>query len=245
MVIDHLRDSVPALRSCALVCKPWLPRARSYIFEKIILGIPRSSTCQRFLELIETQPVLCGYVHHLQIVNKSDGPTIASILQMLRDLESLHFGDVYIVGEGGSWPENILIAILSMQHLRSLEVCAHISSDPLQRPVSTFYRYVSGLSRLKRLNVGALPADISTVIWKAACIAQGNESERSCLREVGVYLPFDDDRRGQEEARRFNELLRRVGPGLRKLTLNVDELEFGLDTPLCESLSRTYASFTR
>jgi hypothetical protein len=64
-VIDFLHSDIPALKTCTLVCKEWLPASRYHLFSTISVD---QHHVQRFLDMLDSP--LCvwrPYIRHLQI----------------------------------------------------------------------------------------------------------------------------------------------------------------------------------
>ncbi|KAJ7510659.1 hypothetical protein B0H11DRAFT_1955653 [Mycena galericulata] len=72
LVIDEAADSSATLRSCALVCKAFLPSSQAHIFSQIELILTAGSTpSQRFERLYEVlcqSPHFIRYIKNLQII---------------------------------------------------------------------------------------------------------------------------------------------------------------------------------
>jgi hypothetical protein len=58
-ILDHLFDDIPALLSCALVCRAWLPTCRLHLFSNVSLSVPRPgdflTALEEDLEMMEEQ----------------------------------------------------------------------------------------------------------------------------------------------------------------------------------------------
>ena len=78
-IIDNLRNDLPALSNCALVCHAWLPRARFHRFSDIILTIsplvPAGSRRDKLHELVGHNAALLHInslrLHGLNILGSS------------------------------------------------------------------------------------------------------------------------------------------------------------------------------
>ena len=70
-IIDNLRNDLPALSNCALVCHAWLPRARFHRFSDIILTIsplvPAGSRRDKLHELVGHNAALLLHIHSLRL----------------------------------------------------------------------------------------------------------------------------------------------------------------------------------
>ncbi|TDL19487.1 hypothetical protein BD410DRAFT_792104 [Rickenella mellea] len=70
-IIDHLHDNRPALCSCSLVCRSWLPSSRFHLFSTVVL-------C--FIDINTGLPMICSqsstiapYVRHLELEDGWNG----------------------------------------------------------------------------------------------------------------------------------------------------------------------------
>lgn len=74
-IIDQLYNDVPSLKSCARVCKAWLPASRYHIFAKISLKAASlhgpasfpSACCRRLLSVIEQSPEVASCIRELEV----------------------------------------------------------------------------------------------------------------------------------------------------------------------------------
>ncbi|KAJ7124340.1 hypothetical protein C8R44DRAFT_147345 [Mycena epipterygia] len=73
-VIDETKADVPTLRSCALVCRDFLPRSQAHIFSNIDLILTEATQPERFHRLygvISQAPRLVRYIKGLRITSNS------------------------------------------------------------------------------------------------------------------------------------------------------------------------------
>jgi len=101
-IIDYCHDDPPTLKTCALVCKAWLPSSRSHIFQSISLRPPakptrnslfvkRDTDSQRLLRMLRSSPVIAPYIHDLSVCEGMVGRewiaqerTLPLLLRMLK-----------------------------------------------------------------------------------------------------------------------------------------------------------------
>jgi hypothetical protein len=105
-VIDHCHDDHSTLKTCALVCKTWLPSSRSHIFHAITLQPPekparsffvrRITDSQRLFRILQTSPKIALYIRELSICEGMVGRewiaqerTLPVILSMLKNVQRL------------------------------------------------------------------------------------------------------------------------------------------------------------
>ncbi|KAI0833354.1 hypothetical protein BC628DRAFT_1406428 [Trametes gibbosa] len=63
-ILDQLQDDKPALRSCALTTRSWLPRVQHHLFRSVYLDW---SNCYAFSRLLASNPLLTDHVATLEI----------------------------------------------------------------------------------------------------------------------------------------------------------------------------------
>ncbi|RXW19786.1 hypothetical protein EST38_g6074 [Candolleomyces aberdarensis] len=87
-VIDQLYDDAPSLKSCARVCRAWLPASRFHLFAKVSLKAASmhgpasfpSACCKRLLSAIEHTPEIASCIRELEVCEGSsfhfNNPTV-------------------------------------------------------------------------------------------------------------------------------------------------------------------------
>ncbi|KDR80647.1 hypothetical protein GALMADRAFT_222241 [Galerina marginata CBS 339.88] len=107
-IIDFLHDDHATLRSCALVCRSWVPSSRGHLFYDLKLsgnGSPtktQGSACHRIFRTILSSPHIASYVKKLSIVESNvtrpwtyrwvcEEITFPSLLKKLACLRVLEF----------------------------------------------------------------------------------------------------------------------------------------------------------
>ncbi|PBK93180.1 hypothetical protein ARMGADRAFT_1165417 [Armillaria gallica] len=114
IIIDELSRDRPALKSCSLISKAFLPRSRIHLFRHVTLSL--SSDSRRFCDLLSTAPFVAPLVKSLRIEEgKYDSdwsdwslwsaardcqwvcndPALPIILSSLPNLASLTIGAIY------------------------------------------------------------------------------------------------------------------------------------------------------
>lgn len=114
--IDFLHNSMPDLRTCALVSRSWVPRAQSLIFWKIDIG-GRSRLgilWERLQRTLETSPHLIRLIRRLRIGLKERTPL--PVLSRICNFTFTHLERVRI----HIWGNLILQAALALQRLFAL-----------------------------------------------------------------------------------------------------------------------------
>ncbi|KAG7446162.1 uncharacterized protein BT62DRAFT_156250 [Guyanagaster necrorhizus] len=88
-IIDTLPSDIPTLRSCSLVCRSFLPRAREHLFRQVDIGTPHLR--QSFYNLCHSSPHILHSVKSLIGVTPGEegGVSPDLILQSLPRLEKL------------------------------------------------------------------------------------------------------------------------------------------------------------
>ncbi|KAI0940639.1 hypothetical protein AcW1_003784 [Taiwanofungus camphoratus] len=115
------------LRACALVCRSWLPTARSHLFHTVVLK--RRDACARFLAATRSAPDIANYVKKLWVIANVDGD----------DSE-------------GSWSD--LVPLLLAQNLANLALllCRGVQWDKTELG-ARFYAALARLTSLKELRL--------------------------------------------------------------------------------------------
>ncbi|KZT03525.1 uncharacterized protein LAESUDRAFT_335360 [Laetiporus sulphureus 93-53] len=89
-ILDCLVDDRRALATCSLVCRAWLPTARSHLFHAVTLS--GSAQGSRFQELVQQSPYIGRYVRKLALVkpwNECGRPSHLELPQILTHLDSV------------------------------------------------------------------------------------------------------------------------------------------------------------
>ncbi|KAF9264489.1 hypothetical protein L218DRAFT_223845 [Marasmius fiardii PR-910] len=129
LIIRFLSDCKPALASCALVCRSWVPISRSILLNHIDI----STTVEPFLKLLENplQTVSIAHVESLTVSHSRYAPTLfnrlltwrssdghrtlSSILPYLKCLTLNRVGWWTLSGEA---KENLLKEFLTIKHIK-------------------------------------------------------------------------------------------------------------------------------
>jgi hypothetical protein len=74
-IIDHLHNSFPDLRACALVCRNWATSCRLHLFYHVHINIFRSSQCRRLYDVVCQSPSIAFHIRELKLSAKSRAST--------------------------------------------------------------------------------------------------------------------------------------------------------------------------
>ncbi|KAF7377718.1 hypothetical protein MSAN_00194800 [Mycena sanguinolenta] len=164
LVIDFMaEDSLSPLPNCALVCRSWLPRSRSHLFE----DCPRlldSNTIPVFRDLLQSPH--CTFRSHIRMLlfsrwephdHSTNEILLAAGLHRLKNVRTLHV-HVFMPKEIeamdlNSFRAEFLMAFGNFPAVTSLRFSSHIRNDqrlPLIELVSSF-------SALKKLTICEMP----------------------------------------------------------------------------------------
>ncbi|EMD39762.1 hypothetical protein CERSUDRAFT_112043 [Gelatoporia subvermispora B] len=78
-VIDQLCGDSKNLKTCALVCRAWLPRSRRCLYQQVIVG-PDTNVI-RLQDLLKTNPNIGGYIKQLSIHDDCGRPNFQTRIQ--------------------------------------------------------------------------------------------------------------------------------------------------------------------
>ncbi|KDQ59761.1 hypothetical protein JAAARDRAFT_205736 [Jaapia argillacea MUCL 33604] len=88
IIIDHLHNDHPTLRSCSLTCRDWVASSRSHLFR--VITLERAGDARRLQQLMTTSPGLAQYVRQLVISDPNvDSSWMAEILHLRPCFEQL------------------------------------------------------------------------------------------------------------------------------------------------------------
>lgn len=151
IVLDNLHDDQRSLRQCSLVCKAWVPRCRSYIFEHIYL---KSEDVDRWRRMMEASPEYSNLVRsftrsflrrNVEVLRISSSPENNVIpFQMLSQFSNLLTIDARRFSLEG-YPNDFLS--LKLPSVKSLIVYSLTGESSHQ--ILQFLSIFPGLSRLE------------------------------------------------------------------------------------------------
>lgn len=138
LFIDELRDSLDDLRSCALVCRSWLPRARFHLFRSISLAFPYQ--CGLLRDAIVDSPFLATLIRDISFQQDvtlaffslviAESEIHFPYLQSVR-LQNISFGQ-WVSDEVISAPIISILSLPSVTHI-GFESCAFQDAQQLNR----------------------------------------------------------------------------------------------------------------
>ncbi|RDX46357.1 hypothetical protein OH76DRAFT_1356237, partial [Lentinus brumalis] len=68
-ILDYLHDDRPALRTCCLVSRSWLPSCRYHLFSEVVVrSADHPLSLSNFLEFLPTCPDVTSYIRTLKVV---------------------------------------------------------------------------------------------------------------------------------------------------------------------------------
>lgn len=235
--IDHLCDDKSALRSCALVCRSWLPRSRLHLFQSVRLtGVWKEA--EEFSAHLTTHPTLGRYVRRLEVRGHVHARTMISILRMVEALEVLDAPYLLADSKGMDssshpWIDELLVSILALRCLRALRLNAILAVKGVQHRIHGFMPVHLNFSHLQLLDlsVAVIALKRSFVVGKtgaAEVLRRGViQSQRStlspvpALRKFGFMVRSRDDPDLNDDLQSINDLIEPLGSGLEELSLTL------------------------
>ncbi|KAI0091206.1 hypothetical protein BDY19DRAFT_689245 [Irpex rosettiformis] len=79
-VIDFLQDSRPALQTCSLIGRAWLPRSRYHLFRSVQIEPGRRATA--FRSLLDANPLLGNFVRNVEILGSGQDTPVEHVVRM-------------------------------------------------------------------------------------------------------------------------------------------------------------------
>jgi hypothetical protein len=169
-IIDQLHDNRPTLKSCALVCKSWLPCSRFHIFchvslqppQNNIFGFAKITNCQRLYRIIETSPQIVPYIRDLTICEGNvykawmgRETTLPLLLRMLRNLRRLELErSASMRMANRDMPPNLrdsIMEVLRLPSLTELKLVGFVSDTPAK--FLRMFRFCQNLKVLRLSHV--------------------------------------------------------------------------------------------
>ncbi|EMD31026.1 hypothetical protein CERSUDRAFT_100751 [Gelatoporia subvermispora B] len=88
-MIDFLHDDIPTLKTCALVCRAWVPASRMYTFETVYTQKGRQ--LKSLPGLLQESPTLGANIKKISVdvYQREHGPIFASIAKLLSHVRAL------------------------------------------------------------------------------------------------------------------------------------------------------------
>ncbi|KAK0455777.1 uncharacterized protein EV420DRAFT_1481218 [Desarmillaria tabescens] len=174
-IIDILCSDIPALRSCSLVCRSFLPRAREHLFREV--DIETSHLRQSFHDLCVASPDIPHVVESLIGVTPGEegGVPPYLILQSLPRLEKIAVSCT----EWNSMGPTFWETVSNLTHLRSLKL------------IGTVIPSISILCSLVSSRVEELCLIDTEFVSKEVCQHDGCKTRVQSLTCSGNYRPIE------------------------------------------------------
>lgn len=236
MILDYLHADIPTLRTCARVCKSWLPRTRTHLFRTITLHGSAPATLLLFA--LKDEPLLAHYVQRLTLTGAHDWPTLLKLLRRLPALAHLH---ARALPEGASphderWADEFLALVLALRRLRTLDLRprARIAAGAVPN-ARALLAGATGLAQLEHLHVApVLGRDVAALFAQAVAEAKWTAGDAVPLRYLGCALGVADGKDGCQAVEAFNALLEGAGYGVQHLVLFFRDLVYANGAGECD-----------
>ncbi|KAJ6631023.1 hypothetical protein B0H10DRAFT_1980448 [Mycena sp. CBHHK59/15] len=122
LIIGHLHLDLSALKSCALVCRDWIPSCRTHLFRRLQLRPEGKDSPDNWFQHLSAAPHIVSYIHELAILCERSSwvswdPLLPALLTKL-----LHLAQIELHGCDLPWlPAPLTSAIYTLFRLPSMK----------------------------------------------------------------------------------------------------------------------------